>query len=102
VVLVAVEPVAIWITPIALSTWPQAGHLAGRQGGRWTLGHLLRSEFRQGLGAEGASSDLPFVVLLGQDRADEAGDGRVVREDPDHIGSPLDLLIEPFERVVRP
>src|SRR5215211_4840104 len=41
-------------------------------------------------------------MLLSQDRANQADDRRVVREDPDHIGAALDLLIESFERVVRP
>jgi hypothetical protein len=44
----------------------------------------------------------PFVVLLGQDRADEADDGAAAGEDADHIGSPADFLVEPFLRVAGP
>jgi hypothetical protein len=46
--------------------------------------HLL-GEFGERLGAEIAAGDLPLVVLLGQDSADEAGDGGVVGEDADDV-----------------
>jgi hypothetical protein len=39
------------------------------------------------------------VVLLGEQRADEADHGGVVREDPDDVGAPADLLVDPLERV---
>jgi hypothetical protein len=42
----------------------------------------------------------PFVVLLGEDSADEAGDGVAVGEDPD-VGAAADLVVEPLGRVVR-
>lgn len=35
----------------------------------------------------------PLVVLLGQDRADEADDGVAVGEDPDLVGAAADLLV---------
>ena len=43
-----------------------------------------------------ASLQLPLVVLLEQERTDEACDGRRVREDSDDIGTAFDLLVEPF------
>ncbi len=46
----------------------------------------------------GAPDD-PFVVLLEQDRSDEANDGVFVREDADHLGPPLDLAVEALDRV---
>ena len=42
---------------------------------------------------------LPLVVLLHEDGADEADDGVLVGEDPDDIGSTLDLLVEALQRV---
>jgi hypothetical protein len=36
----------------------------------------------------------PFVVLLGQHRADQADDGVAAREDADHVGPPAHLFIE--------
>ena len=64
-------------------------------------GHLLGQDGER-LGAEVAACDLPLVVLLGEDGADQADDGVAVREDPDHVGAALDLLVEPLERVVGP
>jgi hypothetical protein len=37
---------------------------------------------------------LPFVVHIGQDGADEADDGGVVREDADDAGAAFDLGVE--------
>jgi hypothetical protein len=39
----------------------------------------------------------PFVVLLGQDRADEADDRVAVREDPDDVGPSPDFFVEAFD-----
>jgi hypothetical protein len=39
------------------------------------------------------------VVLLQEDGADQAGDGRLVRKDADHLGAALDLAVEALERV---
>jgi hypothetical protein len=41
--------------------------------------------------------DLPFVVGVGQDGADQADDGVLVGEDADHPRTPLDLLVDPFD-----
>ena len=38
----------------------------------------------------------PFVVLLGQHRADQADDGLAAGEDADHVGAAADLLVQPF------
>ena len=43
----------------------------------------------------------PFVVLLHQDRADEADYGVVVGKDADDIGPPLDLAVEPLDGIGR-
>jgi hypothetical protein len=43
--------------------------------------------------------DRPLVVLFEQDRSDQAGDGGRVGEDAHHIGAPLDLAVEAFQRV---
>jgi len=43
----------------------------------------------------------PFIVLLEQDGTDQTGDGLVVGEDADDVGSPLDLAIEALDRVCR-
>lgn len=40
-----------------------------------------------------------FVVLLDQDRSDEAHDGVLVDEDADYFGPPLDLAVKAFDRV---
>src|SRR6185437_5604759 len=41
----------------------------------------------------------PFIVLLGQHRADQADDGVAAGEDADHVGAAPDLLVEAFLRV---
>jgi hypothetical protein len=43
-----------------------------------------------------AVPDSPFVGLLGEEGADEADNSGTVREDPDHVGPPADLLVEAF------
>ncbi len=43
--------------------------------------------------------DGPFVVLFEQDSSDQAGDRLLVWEDADDLGAPLDLPVEPFDRV---
>jgi hypothetical protein len=45
--------------------------------------------------------DGPFIVLFEQDRAYEANDRVFVGEDADHLGAPLDLAVETFDRVSR-
>jgi hypothetical protein len=44
----------------------------------------------------------PFVILLGQHRADQADDRVAAGEDADHVGPPANFLIEALLRVVRP
>ena len=44
----------------------------------------------------------PFVVLLGQDGADEADDGVAAGEDADHVGPPADLFVQAFLGIVAP
>lgn len=41
----------------------------------------------------------PFLSLLHQDGANEAADRRLVWEDPDDIGPPLDLAVEALDRI---
>ena len=43
--------------------------------------------------------DGPFIVLLEQDRADQAGDGVLVGEDANDVGAALDFAIEALQRV---
>ncbi len=40
-------------------------------------------------------------MLLGEDGADEAGDGIAVGDNPDHVRAAADLSIQPFLGVVR-
>jgi len=47
------------------------------------------------------AQDRPFVVLLEQDRADQANDGILIGEDADDFRSPLDLAVEALDRVGR-
>lgn len=46
--------------------------------------------------AEVAAAFDPLVMLLGEYRADEPNQGGAIGEDPDHVGSAPDLLVEPF------
>ncbi len=41
-----------------------------------------------------APLQLPLIVLLEEKRPDEPDDRRIVREDADDVGSPLDLRVE--------
>ena len=56
----------------------------------------------QDLKSEVASAFGPFIVLLGQYRTDQAGDGIAVGEDPHHIGAAADLFVQPLVGVIRP
>ena len=51
--------------------------------------------------AEVAAAFGPFVVLLGQDGADEADQGVAVGEDPDDVGAPADLPVQAFDRYLQ-
>jgi hypothetical protein len=78
-----------------------------RRGSSWSGSHggqpgvLSIGDADQRLQPHVAARDGPFVVGLDYQRIDEADDGRVVREDPDDIGSALDLVVDAFERVGR-
>ena len=50
----------------------------------------------EGVESEVAAAFDPFVVLLGEHRADQADDGAAVGEDADDVGAAADLLVEPF------
>jgi hypothetical protein len=50
-----------------------------------------------GFGQVAAVADLPLFVGLDEHGADETGDGLRVGEDPDHVGSALDLTVEPLD-----
>jgi len=75
------------------------GHLLAVGGG---LGDRLEPAAGQEVEAEVPAAFGPFVVLLGQDGADQADGGVPVREDPDDVGAPADLPVEPLGGVVRP
>src|SRR5712691_8279944 len=89
-------------------TWCNA--LARRRGGSgWLEGaHLLSfgvalvlvdEDERERFGRQVAAADEPLVVLLDQQRAGEADCRLVVGEDPDDVGAPPDLAVDPLERV---
>jgi hypothetical protein len=46
-----------------------------------------------------AALELVFIILLEQDRADQACDAVLVGEDADDIGPALHLLVQAFERI---
>ncbi len=80
-----------------------------RQVAGW--GGHLRPGAGRGQGNAGAGEDIevevaaafgPFVVLLGQDGADEADQGGTAGEDPHDVGPAADLAIGPFPGIVRP
>lgn len=48
-----------------------------------------------------AFGDGPFVVLLQEDCADEADHRGIVGQDPDHVRSALDLVVDSLQRVRR-
>jgi hypothetical protein len=47
-----------------------------------------------------AVEELPLVVLLQEDSADEADDGVLIGEDADDVGLALHFLVQAFERLV--
>jgi hypothetical protein len=57
---------------------------------------ILQSGFGEGFDAEVAASFDPFVVLFGEDGADEADQRFPVGEDADHVGAAADLPVQPF------
>lgn len=63
-------------------------------GGVLAAGEDLEAEISAAFG--------PFIVLLGQYGAHQAGDRVAVGEDPDHVGTAANLFVQPFVGVVRP
>ena len=47
-------------------------------------------------------ADLPFVVSFHEDGSGQAEKGIGVRNDPDDVGAPLDLLVQPLQRIGEP
>src|SRR4051794_17527509 len=81
--------------------------LGADRAGCWVLlgvfgGDQDESALGEDLEAEVAAAVGPFVVLLGQDGADEADDRAAVGEDADDVGAAADLAVEAFVGVVRP
>jgi hypothetical protein len=68
---------------------------SGRHG--WQTDGCIIADGAESFQAHVASLYCLFVVLLGQDGADQAYDRDLVGEDADHIGAALDLPIQPFE-----
>lgn len=71
---------------------------------KMTIGDLqgllgLRDLGHGGLGDKATALQLPFLLLLQQLAAHQAGDRGVVGEDADDVGASFDLLIEPVQRV---
>src|ERR1700722_8651049 len=56
----------------------------------------------QDVQAEVAAAFGPFIVLLGQDGADEADQGIAAGEDPYDVGPAADFPVQAFLRVVAP
>jgi hypothetical protein len=63
------------------------------------LGSWLLVDAGEGVSAHVGAGDGPFVVLLGKDRPDEPDEALLVREDADHAGSAVDLLVQAFKRI---
>ena len=63
---------------------------------------LREPAFGEDVEAEVAALFGPFVVLLGQDGADQADQGGPVGEDADDVGAAADLPVQPFLGVVGP
>jgi hypothetical protein len=56
----------------------------------------------QDVEAEVAAAFGPFVVLLGQDGADEADEGAAVGKDADDVGAAADLPVEALDDYLEP
>src|SRR6266513_5158455 len=63
------------------------------------IGGSGRSQFGHDLNLQIAVLQLPFIVLLEQYRTDQPNDGGLIGEDADDVGAPLDLFVEPLERI---
>ena len=60
---------------------------------------VILADLLNGFQCHKAPGDRPFVVLFHHEGADQAGNGGFVWEDTDDVGTPLDLLVETFQRV---
>ena len=79
------------------------GSCCGLQGGQGGGGGCRRGAgFGEDVEAEVAAAFGPFVVLFGQDGADEADQGLAVGEDADDVGAAADFAVEAFLGVVGP
>ena len=63
---------------------------------------MAGSRFGEDVEAEVAARLDPFVMLFGQDGADEADKRVTVGEDTNDISAAPDFLVEPFLGIVRP
>src|SRR6266513_572252 len=63
------------------------------------IGGSGRSQFGHDLNLQIAVLQLPVIVLLEQYRTDQPNDGGLIGEDADDVGAPLDLFVEPLERI---
>jgi hypothetical protein len=72
-----------------------------RQRGGKSTGHRDRGREQLGhrLDLHVAVLQLSLVIRLQQHGPDQLDDRRLAREDADHIGPPLDLLVEALERI---
>jgi hypothetical protein len=80
---------------VGLRTKSSVLRAAGDCGG-FSIG-VGSQECHGGFGQVAAVVDLPFVVGVGEDGADQTDHGVLVGEDPDHPGSAFDLLVDPFQ-----
>jgi hypothetical protein len=60
---------------------------------------VIGEERFEGVVAEVALADEPFVVLLDDEAGGEPDQGFVVGEDADDVGAAADLAVDAFERV---
>ena len=71
-------------------------------GGRGRVGDGGDPGSFEDLEAEVAAALDPLVVLFGQDGADQPDHRVAVREDPDHVGAPADLAVQPLLGYLEP
>ena len=82
--------------------------MSGRHGGQTDAG--ISANFGEGFQCHVSALQCPFVVLLEQQGAHQAVDGRLVGEDADDIGATLDFAVQTHQserstetrRTVRP
>lgn len=66
------------------------------------VGNQVHVDLGGGLSRHVAPGHGPLVVLFGEDGTGQADEGFSVREDPDDVGAPTELLVELFLGVVQP